>query len=75
MRKEFAMNYLYDIISNGEANGINCGWGIKWLCNTSHQIRDVIEQMNENHIPVEVETLNSFIYQLMKHLKNHLHLY
>ena len=63
--KEFAMNYLYDIISNGEANGINCGWGIKWLCNTSHQIRDVIEQMNENHIPVEVETLNSFIYQLL----------
>ena len=63
--KEATMNYLQEIICNGKANSINCGWALKELCNTSEEARDIILQMNENNVTFDEVILNSLINQLL----------
>lgn len=56
--KEASMKYLQEMMNNGKADFINCGWAMKELCNTSNEARDIINQMNENNITVDEVILN-----------------
>jgi len=56
--KQYTKEYLKEMIRNGKADSRNCIWGMRKLCTTSEDIRDLINDMNkmqgmttENAIP------------------------
>ena len=63
--KEASMKYLQEMMHNGKASTINCGWAMKELCNGSDEKCDIIRQMNENNIPIDESTLTQLIYNLL----------
>ena len=63
--KETTLEYLIQLISNGQANTIHCNWGMKELCDTSKEARDLTYLMAQHNIPVNVITLNTFRRQLL----------
>ena len=63
--KEASMKYLQEMIHNGKANTIDCGWALKELCDTSDEARDVIHQMDKNNVPMNEVILTQLINQLL----------
>ena len=63
--KEESMKYLQEMMYNGKANTFNCGWAMKEVCNTSDEMRDIINQMNDNNVPINEVILTQLINNLL----------
>ena len=63
--RENCLNFLKQIISDGTATTVNCGWGMKKLSCKSYEVRDLIRLMQANQVPINEIILNSLIQQLL----------
>ena len=63
--KESSMNYLKESIANGQANSINCNWGVARLCANSTESREIIELMKKHCIFIDPRTLNILVKELL----------
>ena len=62
---ESTLIYLYELITNGQAKATHCGWGMKTLCVTSMEVRELIQHMNRSEVAIEGFLLNMLIDKLL----------
>ena len=60
-----AHTYFIHILRSGQADIIHCHWGIRHLCSTSMQAREVIHLMQKKEVPVDEIILNILIQKLL----------
>jgi predicted ArsR family transcriptional regulator len=63
--KEAALKAFEEMQNSGDANAIQYGWAMKELCQSSDEVRALMESMKLNGFIPEVATFNLLIYSIL----------
>ena len=63
--KKSSLKYLIELIASEKAEIKNCCWGMKVLCDTSFEAREIMQHMQIHGVPVTVLVLNLLIEKLL----------